>query len=264
MLAVSSSISIRQDQIETVLVLQRQLGREAGGVATAGGAALGMGASGPFVTVLRFLQPPQQLSRPEPFPGQHLSHHPVDLRPRDPGHHFPPILLQAQQKSAAQQAQGHVVMPARSVLVAGCGSRTRSAPRRSAQSRTRFLCTTLSLPRRPGSPVGYPPERWTGSSAARCRPDSGDRLPSGSRRASAGWWDAPLGAEPVAAWTLATLGHRYLPPGLLRQFSAALRHCPPLPAHQPGFAGRPRPWYAGLVRSSSSGHTVKPAGTSRT
>ena len=33
---------------------------------------------------------PQQLFRSEPFPGQHFPHHPVDLRPRDPGHLFPP------------------------------------------------------------------------------------------------------------------------------------------------------------------------------
>ena len=41
------------------------------------GAALGMGAPGPFVTILRLFQPPQQLSRPEPFPGQQFPHHPV-------------------------------------------------------------------------------------------------------------------------------------------------------------------------------------------
>ena len=39
-----------------------------------------MGASGPFVAFLRILQPPQQLIRPEPFPGQHFPHHPVDPR----------------------------------------------------------------------------------------------------------------------------------------------------------------------------------------
>ena len=54
-----------------------------------GGAALGMGALGPFVTILRILEPPQQLSRPEPFPGQHSPHYPVYLRPRDPGHLAP-------------------------------------------------------------------------------------------------------------------------------------------------------------------------------
>ena len=55
-----------------------------------GGAPLGMGASGPFVAFLGLLQPPHQLIRPEPFPGQHLSHHPVDLRSRYPGHLFSP------------------------------------------------------------------------------------------------------------------------------------------------------------------------------
>ena len=39
-----------------------------------------MGAFGPFVTVLRILKPPQQLGWPEPFPGQHFPHHPVDLQ----------------------------------------------------------------------------------------------------------------------------------------------------------------------------------------
>ena len=36
---------------------------------TKGGSALGMGAPGQFVTILRILEPPQQFSRPEPFPG---------------------------------------------------------------------------------------------------------------------------------------------------------------------------------------------------
>ena len=35
--------------------------------------------------LLRILQPLQQLSRPEPFPWQHLSHHPVHLGPGDLG-----------------------------------------------------------------------------------------------------------------------------------------------------------------------------------
>ena len=78
-----------------------------------GGAPLGMGASGPFVAFLGLLQPPHQLIRSEPFPGQQLSHHPVNLRSRDPGHLFPPSLLQTQEKRSAQQAQGHVMMPAR-------------------------------------------------------------------------------------------------------------------------------------------------------
>ena len=49
------------------------------------GAALGMRESGPFVTILRILQPPQQFIRPEPFPGQHFPHHPVHLPPRVKG-----------------------------------------------------------------------------------------------------------------------------------------------------------------------------------
>ena len=39
-----------------------------------------MGALGPFVTILRILQPPQQPIRPELFPGQHFPHYPVDPR----------------------------------------------------------------------------------------------------------------------------------------------------------------------------------------
>ena len=80
---------------------------------TKGGSALGMGASGPFFAFFRLLQPPQQLIRPEPFPGQHFPHHPVDLGPGDPGHlSSPPILLQTQEKGSSQQAQGYVVVPA--------------------------------------------------------------------------------------------------------------------------------------------------------
>ena len=152
-----------------------------------GGAALGMGAPGPLVALLRILEPPQQLSQPEPFPGQHLSHHPVHLRPRYPGHHFPPKPVAGsaeKRRPAGRGPRGDASLPrACPVLDTGCGSRTRPAPRRSSQSRPPFRYATLSLPRRPGSPGGYPPERWTGSSAVRCRPDSGDKRPSGSRRA---------------------------------------------------------------------------------
>ena len=85
------------------------------------GSALGVGEPGPFVTILRILEPPQQLIRPEPFPGQHFPYHPVDPRLHEGrlcglvirGIFPPPSLLQAQQKSSAQQTQGHVVMPAR-------------------------------------------------------------------------------------------------------------------------------------------------------
>ena len=71
-----------------------------------------MGATGPFVTILRLLQPPQQLIRSEPFPGQHLPHHPIDPRLHEGrlcglvirGIFSPPSLLQAQEKRSAQQA----------------------------------------------------------------------------------------------------------------------------------------------------------------
>ena len=45
-------------------------------------------------------------------PGAASPHHPVHLRPGDPGHLFPPSLLQAQQERSAQQAQSDVVTPA--------------------------------------------------------------------------------------------------------------------------------------------------------
>ena len=51
----------------------------------------------------------------------------------------------------------------------------------------------------------------------------------------------PLGAEPVAAGALASLGHRYLPPSLIRQLITALLHGPVLPIPQLGFAGAPEP-----------------------
>ena len=38
------------------------------------------GSASPLITILRLRQPPQQFIRPEPFPGQHLPHHPVDPR----------------------------------------------------------------------------------------------------------------------------------------------------------------------------------------
>ena len=77
-----------------------------------GGAALGMRAPGPFVTILRILEPPQQLSRSEPFPGQHLPHYPVHPRLHEGrlcglvirGIFSPPSLLQTQEKSSTQQA----------------------------------------------------------------------------------------------------------------------------------------------------------------
>ena len=88
---------------------------------------------------------------------------------RSRGIFSPPSLLQAQQISSAQQAQGHVVMP----ILPRCGSRTHPGPRRSSPSRAPFLYATGSLPRMPGSPTEYPPDRWTGSSGLRRGPGVG-------------------------------------------------------------------------------------------
>ena len=89
----------------------------------------------------------------------------------------------------------------------------------------------------PESPRGCPRERWTGSSGVRCRPGSGGRRPSNPAGLPLAGWPHPLGAELVAAGTLASLGHRYLPPGPLRQFIAALLHGPVLSVSQLGLSG---------------------------
>ena len=70
-----------------------------------------MGAARPLVTILRVLESPQQLSRPEPFPGQHSLHPPVYLGPRD-SRHLPPKPVASQQERSAQQVHGYVVMSA--------------------------------------------------------------------------------------------------------------------------------------------------------
>ena len=186
-----------------------------------------------MVAQLLRLQQPQQLLSAQPFPGQHLAHHTVHLRPADPGHLFPPkpVAGSTGRLPPPGTAQCDDASPPR------CGSRTRPAPRRSSPFRTPSRCATWNRPRRPASPEECPRERWTGSSGLRCRPGSGARWPSGFRQASAGWLAAPT--EHISPRPLGTLGHRYLPPGLLRQFSTALRQGAPLPAPQPGLAGTP-------------------------
>ena len=151
-----------------------------------------------LVTILRLLEPPQQLIRPEPFPGKHFPHHPVDLRPRDPGHLSPPpkpVAGSAEKLRPAGTGPRGDAGQARAcpVLDTGSGSRTRPVPHRSSPSRTPFQCATWNRPRRPASPGECPREHWTDSSGARCRPGSGGRCPSGFRRASACWLAAPAG-----------------------------------------------------------------------
>ena len=55
-----------------------------------GGTPLLMRAPRSFVAPLDVLKPSQQLTWPEPLPGQHLPHHPAHLGARDLGHLFPP------------------------------------------------------------------------------------------------------------------------------------------------------------------------------
>ena len=169
---------------------------------------------------------PQQLGWPEPFPGQHFPHHPVDLRPRDPvGIFFPPSLLQAQQKSSAHSGTG----PRGDASRPRCGSRTRPGLRRFSPGQTPFLYANGSLPRMPGVSNGVSCGALEGS--RRGSLPSRFRRADGQvdyRRACACWSVDPLGAEKVAAWPLASLGHRNLTPGLLRQLVAALLHGPAL------------------------------------
>ena len=126
---------------------------------------------------------------PNRFPGQHFPHHPVDLRPRDPGHLFPPKPVAGSAEKLRPAGTG----PRGDASQPRCGSRTRPGLRRFSPSQTPFLYANGSLPRMPGSPTGYPPEHWTGSSGVRCRPGSGGRRPSGFRRACACWSVAPSG-----------------------------------------------------------------------
>ena len=178
-----------------------------------------MGAFGPFVTVLRILKPPQQLGWPEPFPGQHFPHHPVDLRPRDPGHLFPPKpVAGSAEKLRAQQAQGHVVMPASPgaglVLVQAYVAFLRLKLRFYTPTGASHVCQGLQ---RGGSGAL---DRCSG---VRCRPGSGGTtaqwISPGLRKSH------PLGAEKVAAWPAGwKVGRRNLTPGLLRQLVAALLH----------------------------------------
>ena len=76
---------------------------------------------------------------PEPFPGQHFPHHPVDLRPRD----YKPVAGSAEKlRPAGTGPRGDASQPR-------CGSRTRPGLRRFSPSQTPFLYANGSLPRMP-------------------------------------------------------------------------------------------------------------------
>ena len=174
----------------------------------------------------RLLQPPQQLSRPEPFPGQHFPHHPVDLGPGDPGHLFPPNPA----ADSGERLQPAGTGPHGDATQPRCGSRTRPVPHRSSPSRTPFQCATWNRPRRPASPGECPRERWTDSKVpAVDGPVDFAGLPLAG-------WPHPLGAT-VAAGTLVSLC-RYLPPDPPAIHRCVL-HGPALTVSQPGFAGTP-------------------------
>ena len=210
---------------------------------------------------------------------QHLTHYTVHLRPGDPGHLFPPFLLQAQQECPAQQAQSDMVMPA------GPGARLVfvQSPRRSSRSRIRFQCATATRPRKPACPRVCPPGRWTGTGAldryrgvgqvpgrwtgtgaldryrgvgqvvagfapVQVSAEYGPELLAGLPPLgypALGYPD-PLGAEHISPRPLRSLRHRYLPPGCFRQFIATLHHGAAFmvrrcPPTSLGLRGRPNP-----------------------
>ena len=163
-------------------------------------------------------------------PGRPPSTRGQALRPGDPGHLFPPKPAAGSAGRLRPAGTG----PRDDASRPRCGSRIRPGPRHSSPSQTPFQCATWNHPRRPGSPRECLQERWTGSSGARCRPGSGSRRPVDLAGLAPDGRPHPLGAELIAAGPLASLGHPDLPPGLRRQFSAAL---PPWSA-----AARPRAW----------------------
>ena len=136
------------------------------------------GAPGPFVTILRLFQPPQQLSRA--FPGRNSrTTQTFVIR----GIFFPP---KAQQKSSAQQAQGHVVMP------------SRPCPGPYSSSPTSLFSVSNSMRHREPPTYarvsnGDPPE--PSSSGVRCRPGSGGRRPKPFAGLAPPGYPHPLGAE---------------------------------------------------------------------
>jgi hypothetical protein len=75
--------------------------------------AYGVGPLHPFIRLLRSQEPLDQLAPAEEPLRQQLMHEPLDLRPRDPGELFPPLLLQRQQEGVRQQSHRDMMLPAR-------------------------------------------------------------------------------------------------------------------------------------------------------
>ena len=154
----------------------------------------------------------------------------------------PPFLLQVQQECPAQQAQGHVVMPALPKLRVSYSSNptslfsvSNSVSIRHREPPTYARVSNRSILRSVGQVVA-------GFAAVQIPAVNGPVDFAGLPLA---WlartrWALKL----VAAGTLASLGHRYLPPGILRQLIAALRPwCAAAHPTSLGLRGdRPNPW----------------------
>ena len=112
------------------------------------------------------------------------------LRPRDPGHLFPPKPVAGSAEKLRPAGTG----PRGDASQPRCGSRTRPGPTSLfSVSNSVFNTPTGASHVCQGLQRGNPPEHWTGSSGVRCRPGSGGRRPSGFRRACACWSVAPSG-----------------------------------------------------------------------
>ena len=170
-------------------------------------------------------------------PGRPPSTRGQALRPRDPGHLFPPSLLQAQQKSSAQQAQGHMVMPASPgaglVLVQPHVAFLRLELRFYTPTGSSHVCQGLQrgILRRIGQIVA-------GFAAVQIPAVNGPVDFAGLAPAG---WTHPLGTEQVAAgpWLpSATVISRHASSVMASARSAIVRRCP---LRSLGLRGRPNP-----------------------
>ena len=169
----------------------------------------------------------------------------------------PPILLQGQQECPSQQAHGNGMMPA------GPGARFVLVQPHVALLSLEFGLNAPSGTAHPDQGLQGSVFRSVGQIVSGLtvvqvppvnRPEDFAGLPPSGR-------PHPLRTEPVVAgpWLpWATVISRQASSGMAPARSCIVRRCP---LTSLGLRGAPRPWYGGLVRSGSGGHTVKPAGT---
>ena len=169
-------------------------------------------------------------------PGAAFPDHPVHWGRVIRGIFSPPVLLQAQQERSTQQAHGYVVMPA------GPATGLVFVQAHVALFRLELRFNGPGTAHIGGSPGEYPRQRWTGSSGLAAVQVSAVDGPCLLARLALPGYPHPLGAEHIAPRPLASLGHRYLPPSLIRQLATALLHGTTLPALSLGLRGRPDPW----------------------